>query len=447
MTTVRYRNYSSRLLFAGIWTACFVASTPSKAQVAADLTDARPEEVGFSSERLKRLDSVMQGMVDGKEFAGIVTMAARHGKVFQSKAYGLRDVASESPMEKDAIFRIYSMSKPITGVAMMILYEEGKWSPEEPIAKYIPEFANLKVFKGVDAEGKMLLEDPDHQPTMRELMSHTAGFSYGFGNEPVDKLYQDGKGNNMVLEAPSLQEMILRLSKIPLLYQPGTRFAYSASVDIQGYLVQKLSGMPFPVFLKKRIFDPLGMMDTGFSVPKEKWNRFATCYERDEKGELIANPDFGGLPADFSKEPDLPSGGGGMVSTASDYLRFAQALLNGGQLNGMRILGPETVKMMSANQLPETLVASDWKVSEKLLSHGWGFGFDFAVFENPALVERPCGKGTYFWAGAAGTWFWIDPTNDVVFVGMVQRKGTPLKVLMGGIAQQVTYQALVDIKK
>ena len=433
-------------LFILFLAAVALFGSPVRSQGTADLLEVTPEAVGFSSERLKRLNDVMQGMVDQKEFAGIVTMAARHGKVFHSKAYGLRDIASGELMTKDSIFRLYSMSKPITGVAMMILYEEGKWSPNEPISKYIPEFASLKVFKAIDTEGKMLLEDPDHQPTMRELMSHTAGFSYGYGKDPVDKLYQDGAGNNIVLNAPSLQEMVNRLSKVPLLCQPGTRFVYSSSVDIQGYLVQKLSGMPFPEFLRKRLFGPLGMNDTGFFVPKEKWIRFASCYRRNEKGELIPFQDVGGL-ADFSKEPGLPSGGGGMVSTASDYLRFAQMLLNGGELDGVRILGPETVKMISSSQLPETMVATDWKVSDKLFTHGWGFGFDFAVFENPALVERPCGKGTFFWAGAAGTWFWIDPTDEVVFVGMVQQMNTPYEVAFGALAQQTTYQALVDLRK
>ena len=310
---------------------------PAYAQQTIALPDTKPEAVGFSSERLRRLDTVMQRMVDDKEFAGIVTVAARHGRIFQSKAYGRQDIASGSPMETDSIFRIYSMSKPITGVAMMILYEEGKWSPEDPISKYIPEFANLKVFKGMDGEGKMLLEDPAHPPTMRELMSHTAGFSYGSGDDPVDKLYRDKQGANAILRAPSLQEMVNRLSRIPLLYQPGTRFVYSVLVDIQGYLVQKLSGKPLPEFLKERIFDPLGMKDTGFFVPKDKRGRFATLYKASDTGELNAVPESDPMFIRQDVEPALPSGGGGLVSTAADYLRFAQMLLNGGDLAGARI--------------------------------------------------------------------------------------------------------------
>jgi CubicO group peptidase (beta-lactamase class C family) len=419
---------------------CAFLQSPAEAQRTSVLPDARPEDVGFSSERLRRFDAVMRKMVDDKEFAGIVTMTARHGKVFQSKAYGLMDIARGAPMEKDTLFRIASMSKPITGVAMMILYEEGKWSPQDPILKYIPEFANLKVFKGLDKEGKILLEDPAHLPTMRELMSHTAGFSYGDEKEPVNKLYKQQD----VLGSDSLQEMIKRLSTIPLLYQPGTRWVYSVSADIQGYLVQKLSGEPLPQFLKERIFDPLEMTDTGFLVPKEKRDRFATVYDRTEQGELtVVSASEWGLS--YDREPGLPSGGMGLVSTAGDYLKFAQMLLNGGELGRVRLLGPVTVKMMSANQLPETIMASDWTQSNNLLPYGWGFGFDVGVLENPALLGRPCGKGTFFWAGGGGVWFWVDPTDDVVSVGMVQRSNAPEKVNFGELPQQLIYQALVEL--
>lgn len=226
-------------------------------------------------------------------------------------------------------------------------------------------------------------------------------------------------------------------------------------MDIQGYLVQKLSGKPFPEFLKERIFDPLGMKDTGFYVPKEKWGRFATLYQTSDKGELDVVPEsLLGLAVGLKRydlEPALPSGGGGLVSTAGDYLRFAQMLLNGGELGGVRILGPQTVTLLSANQLPETMIARDWTMGwptpDELLPRGWGFGFDVAVFANPALVERPCGKGTYFWAGTAGTSFWIDPTNVVVFVGMVQKLNPPIRVQFGELPQQMTYRALIDLKK
>src|SRR5208337_293359 len=340
MKNTRYSRFAL-VLFAGLLIAAgahhTLAQQPKKA---ADLAQNKPESVGFSSERLERLHAAMQQEVDQKRLAGIATILARHGKVVEERTYGKKDIASGAPMTKDTIFRIYSMSKPVTGVAMMILYEEGKWHPSDPISKYIPEFAHLKVFKGVDQSGNMILEDPVHPPTMHELMTHTAGFTYGFfGNSLVDKMYKD----QQVLESQSLQEMIDKLAKTPLLYQPGTRWVYSVSMDIQGYIVEKLSGQSLPDFMQQRIFGPLGMKDTGFYVPQEKRNRFATLYREDPKGELVADGTAGAAPTDYATQPTMASGGGGMVSSAQDYWRFAQMLLNGGELDGVRILAPDTV--------------------------------------------------------------------------------------------------------
>ncbi len=383
------------------------------------LPNAKPEEMGFSSERLQRLDAAMQQKVDEKQLAGVVTILARHGKVVEFKTYGKKDLASGAPMEKDTIFRIYSMTKPVTGAAMMILYEEGRWQPDDPISKYIPEFANLKVFKGVDNNGEPILEDPVHPPTMLQLMTHTAGFSYGFGNHLVDKMYREKR----VLQSSTLQEMIDKLAKLPLLYEPGTRWVYSLSVDIQGYLVERISGKSLPDFMRERIFEPLGMKDTGFYVPPDKMDRLATLYRVSEKNEWAPASHEDALGLDFSKEPTMPSGGGGLVSTAKDYLRFAQTLLNGGQLDGVRILAPPTVKLMSANHLPDKLMTGEFGVGLQHIRPGMGFGFDVAVFTDPAQAVDITGKGTFLWDGAAGTWFWIDPADDMTFVGMVQRMG------------------------
>src|ERR1035441_1091198 len=254
------------------------------ARHALDMTLVKPESVGFSSERLERLHALMQQTVDEKHLSGIVTILARHGKVVNYRTYGQRDWSTGAAMTKDTIFRDYSMTKPVTGVAMMILYEQGKWLPSDPISKYIPEFAHLKVFKGVDADGKMILVDPDHAPTMRELMTHTAGFTYGiFGNTPVDAMYRD----QHVLASRNLQEMIDKLSQIPLLYQPGNAWVYSVSMDIQGYIVEKLSGQSLPDFMRDHIYHPLGMRDAGFYVPDEKRSRFATLYETAPEGNLV----------------------------------------------------------------------------------------------------------------------------------------------------------------
>jgi len=343
-------------------------------------------------------------------------------------------------MTRDTIFRIFSMTKPVTGVAMMILYEEGKWDPLDPVSKYIPEFAHLKVFKGADQSGNMIVEDPVHPPTMRELMTHTAGFTYGFfGNTLVDKMYLD----QQVWQSRSLQEMIDKLAKIPLLYQPGTRWVYGASMDIQGYIVEKLSGQSLPDFMQQHIFGPLGMKDTGFFVPPEKRNRFATLYASGQNGELVLNAAPGATADDYATQPSMPSGGGGMVSTAEDYLRFAQMLLNGGELDGVRILAPATVRLMTTNHLAPSLMTGEFSIGPAIIRPGMGWGYDCAVYTDPLEADEVVGKGTFFWLGAADTWFWVDPTNDLIFVGMTQRRIGPGEPNVEALSQPVVYQALV----
>ena len=410
----------------------------------AGAAENRPEALGFSPERLERLDAVMQGEVDRKELPGIVTILARHGKVVEEKVYGKKDVASGAAMTRDTIFRIYSMTKPVTGVAMMILYEEGKWRPSDPISQYVPEFAHLKVFKGVDADGKMILEEPAHPPTMHELMTHTAGFTYGlFADTPVDKMYRE----RQVLQSQSLQDMIDKLAKIPLVYQPGTRWVYSVAMDIQGYIIEKLSGQTLPDFMQQRIFGPLGMKDTGFYVPQEKRSRFATLYTGSALGGLMAVPSGGALAADYAAPPAMPSGGGGMVSAAQDYLRFAQMLLNGGELGGVRILAPATVELMTSNHLAASLMTGEFSVGPFIIRPGLGWGYDCAVFSDPLAADEVVGKGTFFWVGAGDTWFWVDPTNDLIFVGMTQRMLGPGWPNVEALSQPPVYQALVKPRK
>jgi len=408
-----------------------------------DMTPVKPESVGFSSERLERLHALMQQAVDQKQIAGIVTILARHGKIVDYRAYGVRDLASGAPMTKDTIFRDYSMTKPVTGVAMMILYEQGKWLPSDPISKYIPEFAHLKVYKGVDAEGKMILVDPDHAPTMRELMTHTAGFTYGiFGKTPVDAMYRDQN----VLGSRNLQEMIDKLARIPLLYQPGKGWTYSVSMDIEGYIVEKLSGQSLPDFIHDHIDAQLGMRDAGFYVPAAKRDRFATLYETGPQGMLIPTKIGSGGMSDDATPPSMPSGGGGMVSTAEDYYRFAQMMGNGGELNGVRILAPDTVHLMTSNHVTPSLLTGQYGIGLQILRPGFGYGYNCAVVFDPPEANLPDGKGTFFWDGLAGTWFWVDPTNDIVFVGMIQRihgKDPNVEYL----SRSVVYQALVNPAK
>jgi CubicO group peptidase (beta-lactamase class C family) len=408
------------------------------ARHAVDMTVVKPESVGFSPERLERLHALIQGEIDQKQLAGAVTILARHGKIVEYRTYGQRDIASATPMTKDTIFRDYSMTKPVTGVAMMTLYEEGKWLPNDLISKYIPEFAHLKVYKGVDADGKMILVDPDHAPTMRELLTHTAGFSYGNGKTPADAMYHDLK----VMQSANLQEMIDKLAKIPLLYQPGQGWLYSASMDIQGYIVEKLSGQSLPDYDREHIFTPLGMTDAGFFVPQDKRSRFATNYRPNPQGELVA-----AAPGDYAAQPTMASGGGGMVSTAEDYYRFAQMLANGGELDGKRVLAPSTVKLMTSNHTPASLMTGEFGIGMSVIRPGFGWGYDCAVIFDPPEANLSDGKGTFFWDGAAGTWFFVDPTNDIVFVSMIQRMGSPDNHAIMYKSHAVVDQALVDPSK
>ncbi len=417
-------------------------ATPATAAPNIDMTPVQPESLGFSSERLERLHNFIQAEIDHRQVAGAITLLARHGKIVDYRTYGVRDMATGAPMTKDTIFRDYSMTKPVTGASMMILYEEGKWLPVDPISKYIPEFEHLKVFNGFSPTGKMLLADPDHAPMMRELMTHSAGFSYGDGQSPVDRMYSDLK----VRDAKTLQETIDRLAQIPLNYQPGTNWRYSMSMDIQGYIVEKLSGQSLPDFMHDHIFAPLGMKDAGFYVPADKRARFAAGYHEVD-GKLVAEPTENGIPTDYATEPTAPSGGGGLVATAEDYYRFAQMLLNGGELGGVRILAPATVKLMTSNHLPASLLTGQFGIGMHIMRPGFGYGYDCAVIFDPPEANMPDGKGTFFWDGAAGTWFWADPANDIVFVGMIQRRSSPDNHPMLYRTHALVDQALVDPSK
>jgi len=445
-------SLAQRVAWSFLALSVFTMPGPARADtpgaLARDLKETRPEMVGLSSERLQRLDAAMRRHVDGKEFPGIVTLAARHGKIVHSSAYGVADLASGKPLRQDAIFRIYSMTKPITGVAMMILFEEGRWLPDDPIAKYIPEFADLKVFAGLDANGQPILEAPAHPPTMLELLTHTAGFTYGvFGNSWVDQQYDNLdvlSRATLIFETRDLREMIDRLAKIPLQYQPGTRWEYSVAADIQAYIVEKLSGKPFPAFLRERVFVPLGMTDTGYFIPANKLGRLASLYQVDPaSGQLVIRDQ----PEDPANPPTMTPGGIGLYSTAMNFLRFTQMLLNEGELDGVRILAPRSVQLMRTNHLSDRLLNGGFGGGPTRLTPSYGFGYDFGVYLDPLLLGSPTGKETYHWGGIAGTWFWIDPEFDVVFVGMTQRWAGPNYPNLPDIAHATFYQALIEPEK
>jgi CubicO group peptidase (beta-lactamase class C family) len=341
------------------------------------------------------------------------------------------------------------MTKPITGVAMMILFEEGKWRLDDPVTKFVPEFANLKVFQGFDASGKPILVNARRPPTMREVMSHTAGFGYGLSDvHYVDQQFRE-KG---VLRSNGLKEMIDRTATIPLMFQPGENWSYSSSVDIQGYIVEKITGQKFSDFLQQRLFGPLKMNDTFFTVPADKVARLGAVYNYDrDAGKILEATTLFGSPAqDFTQPPTMESGGGGLVSTTTDYARFAQMLANGGELDGARILAPATVELMGTNVIPRNvLVNTDGRGGTGArFNEAVGFGLDFMTLIDARRSGSLEGDGTISWGGAAGTWFWVDPTNDIIFVGMIQRySGGPGYAELGSMTRTMVYSALVDPEK
>ena len=331
----------------------------------------------------------MKGLVDEKKLAGVVTLMARHGKVVHFTAHGQKDVRQPAALTKDSIFRIYSMTKPVTGVAMLMLYEEGKWRLDDPVSRYIPEFAKLVVYVGENPDGTLKTEPARRSMTMRELMTHTGGLAYGLvGAHPVDKLFVQA---NVLDSTQPLQAMIDKIARLPLLAQPGTRWSYSVAVDVQGYLVEKLSGMSFADFLKTRLFAPLGMKDTAFYVPAEKATALARIH-RVRRGRSRS------WPSDREGDPTIvPAagfGGHGLFSTASDYARFAQMLLDGGELGGVRMLAPRTVEMFRTNHvLAEPL---------KTMREGQGWGLGAQVITDAAASGEPYSDGSFHWWGIGG---------------------------------------------
>jgi CubicO group peptidase (beta-lactamase class C family) len=386
---------------------CVVAATAGCMQQGNKLPVTRPEKVGMSSERLSLIKPVMQKYIDEDRLPGMITMVARHGKIVQFESYGLMDV--DKPMRPDAIFRIASMTKPVTSVAVMILFEEGYFELDDPVAGYIPEFRNLKVFSSIDIEGIHTV-DPVRPITIRDLLIHTSGLTGVGAESPVDSMYAAAD-----LSGGTLKEMVQKLSGMPLLYQPGTTWNYSRSTDVLGYLIEVVSGKPLDVFLKERIFTPLGMEDTDFYVPVEKLDRVGAVYAPDSAGiQIIMRPDTAGV----STPVRFLSGNGGLYSTAADYMTFSQMLLNKGIYNGVRILESKTVDLMTSNQIPGVRMPDDDFFGP--LMSGMGFGFGFAVLTDNMEAEVTGSAGSYWWSGSGNTYFWIDPHEDLIMILMTQ---------------------------
>jgi CubicO group peptidase (beta-lactamase class C family) len=386
-------------------TACATGAGANKATQWPTRGDVVATQTDFTAEGLAALDARMKEAVDKGQVAGVEYVLFRRGQVADYKIYGAQSFGGPALTEK-TIFRIRSMTKPITGVALMQLWEDGKWELDDPVTKYVPEFANLKVYtEGPDK--KPVLVNAKRSATMRELFTHTAGFGYGLSPaSPVDRMFIE----DHPMGKKDLKGLVDRVAEIPLLAQPGERWSYSIAIDIQGAIVERLSGMTFGEYLEAEIFKPLGMTETTFLLEEKDRARFATVYQRNnETGKMDVFPDPENR--DFFKADHAQSGGGGLASTLHDYARFTQMLVNDGALDGAQILKPETVKLMMTNQIGDLRAMG---------GSGWGLGGAVAGPQNERSTQFP---GSFSWFGIDGSWFWADPTNDIGFVGMIQRRG------------------------
>ena len=431
-------------LSAVMLTAC--SNTPSEEIVTpksvATFPDYSSEAAGtnFSEDGIAALEAKMNAFVSDGHVKGIATLLVQDGKIISHMQSGIRRVEDSAPITEDTIYRIYSMTKPVTGVALMQLYEDGAFSLDDPISKFLPEMENLNVVKSYTSATDYELEPLERQPTMQELMSHTAGFAYWlYGNDPANVALRESK----IGASPDLNAFIENVTKIPLMTQPGEKWFYSAAVDIQGAIIERISGKSLGDYFQTEIFGPLGMVDTGFYVPSKDYDRFSDVFGyHPETGAMVKVPY---PPVMFKKETiAFESGGGGLVSTLADYARFCEMLANEGTWNDAEIIEPETLKLMRTDVLKEDQVVDLAGNTTSLTSGSLGFGLDFGIIHNPNGDNgMRVGDGTFFWGGAAGTWFWVDPVNDLYFIGMIQRfaqGGEPVD--FRGISRNLVYDAL-----
>jgi CubicO group peptidase (beta-lactamase class C family) len=391
--------------------------------MAYDLITSAPEEVGVSSERLGRLDRrYKEAWLDTGRLAGVLTLVHRKGQTVHFSVQGFADRERSRPMQADDLFRIYSMTKPITSIAFMMLVEEGKVMLDDPVHRFIPEWKDLGVFAG-GIEGRFNTRRTLRPMLMVDLLRHTSGLTYGLQQRTsVDAIYR-ARDYGVPGGKSSLEEMIAGLAELPLEFSPGEAWNYSVSTDVLGHLVGKISGVPFERFVQEHIFDPLGMDETGFHVPTAHAARLAACYTAgaDGKAKLTDDPE----KSPFLKPPRFISGGGGLVSSAADYLKFARMLLNRGELNGRRLVSPKTLALMTANHLPggKDLGSLSISLFSEATYQGVGFGLGFAMTLDPARTMLPESAGNFYWGGAAGTYFWVDPAEELICIFMTQLLG------------------------
>ena len=393
-----------------------------------EIPRARPADVGLSQERLDRITAAMEGSVAKGHLAGAIGVVARKGRIAYWETVGMADREAGKPMADDTIFRIYSMTKPIVGVALMTLYEEGRFALRDPVKQHIPELGGLKVW----VDGKAV--PSEREMTVQDLMRHTSGMTYGlFGDSPVDEMYTDA---NVLGGNRSVADFIDKLARLPLKHQPGSAWEYSVSVDVQGRLIEVLSGKDLATFLEDRIFDPLDMRDTSFRMTDKKADRFVQIYQKSEDKKRIV-PAPKSRTGRYYDDSKWYSGGGGLVSTTRDYLRFCQMMLNGGELDGTRILSRKTVDLMTIDHIESVPRASS------ISRPGYGFGLDFAVHIDPAESGLNGSPGEYNWGGLAGTVFWIDPAEEMIGLYMIQML-PPRFGNSRDLFKRLAYQAIVD---
>lgn len=434
------------LLAAGLLAGCAPQGTDSASGggTFAGLPRATPESAGMSSERLDRIRPAFESYVTDGQLSGVITAVVRDGKVVHFEASGHQDVEAQEPMAEDTIFRMYSMTKPIASAALMILWEEGHFLLSTPLSQVLPEFAATQVY--VSGDGDDLETEPPRRPiVIRDLMTHTSGLTYTFIPSPVAASYAAAglEGSADAVPHDDLAHYVRELAKQPLLAHPGTAWNYSVGLEVAGRVVEVVSGQSFRDFLKERIFDPLAMVDTDFYVPDEKLDRLAVNYAPTPEGGIVVFDDP--ETSAYRKPPKVEMGGSGLVATAGDYLRFAQMLANGGELDGARILGPETVALMMDNHLGSAYGPSPMSSLnlDMGMSEGMGYGLGGYSITDTGLTGLPASPGTYGWGGAASTDFLVDPEEDLVAMVLTQLLPTgtyPLRPTM----EVLTYQAIVE---
>jgi CubicO group peptidase (beta-lactamase class C family) len=403
--------------------------------------EAAPEAVGMSSERLRNVSRVVQRYLDEQKLPGAMSLVARRGQVVHLEIYGEMDAERHKPMRPDSLFRIYSMTKPIASVALMTLYEEGRFLLDDPASKFIPELADLQVIVGGTADN-FQVRAPARPMTVRDLLMHTSGLVSPQTPSPVGELYRRA-GFKLMDSDGTLHDMVRQLGRIPLECDPGARWIYGISTDLVGYLCEVIGGMPFDRFLEERVLGPLGMVDTGFSVRASEVDRFAACYgpcDGSPAYTLLDDPET----SVYTRPRTYFSGAGGLVSTMSDYLRFCRMLANGGVLDGVRILGPRTLQLMTMNHLPDGKdLATMAQNAAETQREGQGFGLGFAVLLDPTVAQVLGTPGEFFWGGVASTAFWVTPAEDLIAIFLTQLRPSTTYPIRRELRAAV-YSAIVD---